>query len=120
MSNETNNNNASGVNLYVKKSPFQRQILRNAIENREIYTIKPSYLSKSNIMNKNKENKSISKLNRHILQKNNIIDAVKNDVNNQTCKKIILLEKKRSLVAHFLNLFKIDIMIQGRIYLLPI
>ena len=101
LSNETNNNNASGVNLYVKKSPFQRQILRNAIENREIYTIKPSYLSKSNIMNKNKENKSISKLNRHILQKNNIIDAVKNDVNNQTCKKIILLEKKKKSSSTF-------------------
>ena len=101
FSNETINNNVSGVNLYVKKSPFQRQILRNAIENKEIYTINASYLSKSNILNKNKENKSISKLNRHIFQRNNILDAVKNDVNNQACKKIILLEKKKKSSSTF-------------------
>ena len=101
LSNETINSTVSGVNLYVKKSPFQRQILRNAIHNKEICTINASYLSKSNIMNKNKENKSISKLNRHIFQKNNIIDAVKNDVNNQTCKKIILLEKQKKSSSTF-------------------
>ena len=97
----TNVTNISGVNLYVKKSPFQRQILRNAVQNKDIYTINASYLSKSNAMNKNKDNKSISKLNRNISQRNNIIDAVKNDVNNQACKKIILLEKSKKSSSTF-------------------
>ena len=95
--------NVSELSLYIKK-PYQKQLIKNASQNRDC-TSQNSYLNvfkglnNLTIDNKNKfeeQNHKPIKINKKDkFKKNNELYSIKEKNNNQMCKKIILLDKKK-------------------------
>ena len=94
---KTLKSNTSEISLYKKKSPFQKQIIKNNFHKKVFSTIKNSF---SNIDNKINnitiekkdiidEVKKSSTINKQIFRRKNILD------NNKDYKKIFLLEKHK-------------------------
>ena len=95
--NDGKKGNISGLNLYIKKSPYQKQFVKSPDYTREDDTKKASYTKSTNSKKKiNKENKDIIiENNLNIFKKNDLLDTIKVNTNKQICKKIILINKKK-------------------------
>ena len=97
--------NGSEMSLYIKKSPFQKQIIQNNVQNKDYsensnlysklyYDKKNMSLQKKDIINE--DNKQLAfttfKKNDKIT---NLLESIKEINNSKTCKKIVLLDKKK-------------------------
>ena len=100
--------NTSERRLYIKKYPFQKQVVKYNDSIKKSSSKLYESLNDLNIKNKIKieevNDEPIPEANNHMLKSsNNVLDIIKEYKNNKTCKKIVLIEKNKEKEENNIN-----------------